>query len=1087
MTLAAGVALTATVVRTQEKDFLKEVTKHEQEEIKAAEREAATAAKEVAKTQVALTVTDLVAGHVAPPDSDTIIADAEAAVAELFAEHADDAADSAGGDAAVDAHLMEQAERVALEKALASTDALLKQALVAQVRAHIANDVVPEINERIDRELKQQLGEDLKNRVEGAVRDDKRQRLDKLAKALHDGAQALNTAADAGDLRAQREAAATVEDKLAPTVAQARAQDPSMDAKQQAALASNLPEALAAATDATTAKQAITQRAATLDGLAKALEAHAGQNEFDAVQQRIAAKSREALAGPLAQAVRAQVEAQTVPQAAERLTAAVAKDLEQLGLPKDAFQAAVAGDIRKTLSATAAADPLASDVAWMKADRAVGFRQTSDLVASREAVGKATDAIEKIAKEQSAAHADDPAAQRALAAKIAQAESAARAALDVARAASLQADDHIENGLNQLRMSPATAHAQRAADAMDKHLAEAAGKEVAETVKGLTELASRLKSVDEAMAREAATRPTPPPSSAHELAAQADALGTAASTAAVSQKIAQDLPAAAAKAVDRATDGLKSGGVLERTDKVNQLLELRAKLAEALHQSTDPRAIGATQIAAGLGAGLVESLPGHSSGVGSSSDSTASASGSGKSVRGGRPSKGGDVRAVGLVNRRGPAFNRDLYAKFVKDLRERANPSTTQAPPPAPEGLDTVAEPAQIAEPAAVYVPQADPVDKPSKPTADKPVAPPAPRTPAKPTFPTPAYSFAQFQATALTIDGDLSDWGAMAYPLTMQWSVDNKTITDGPTAYLRWSNDGVYLAYTIQDPTGIQRTDLPWSGDGVELWLDTDNARKKQMSETPSAQQLCFMPFGTAKDRSMTFCEIARGFRGTHPGQWVFDTDHTRGQAAAKEIPGGYHVEAFVRKQALAKPVLLPGMWVAVNLSINSGVQGESGREVQWSASKGIQTYERPDTWGDVQLLGADATIRILSRPLQGDPAPIAHLVAGQSFTVEVSDADLNLDPKHEDRVALTVEVPERGEPVLAVLKETGPDTGVFRCSLATRSTEDAPAANVVRVRPGDVIRATYQDVRAACGETDRVVTSDLPVAIPVMRFGAK
>ena len=88
---------------------------------------------------------------------------------------------------------------------------------------------------------------------------------------------------------------------------------------------------------------------------------------------------------------------------------------------------------------------------------------------------------------------------------------------------------------------------------------------------------------------------------------------------------------------------------------------------------------------------------------------------------------------------------------------------------------------------------------------------------------------------------------------------------------------------------------------------------------------------------------------------------------------------------------------------------------------------------------------------------------------------------------MALTVEVPERGEPVLAVLKETGPDTGVFRCSLATRSTEDDPAANVVRVRPGDVIRASYQDVRAACGETDRVVTADLPVAIPVMRFGAK
>ncbi len=1060
LSLAAGIALTATVVRTQEQDFLKEVTKHEAAEKKQAEKEAATAALEAAKTQVALTVTDLVAGHLAAPDSDQIIADAQQAVEDLFAQYAQSDAGQDGGE--MDQQHMKQAEQLALQTALTSADNRLKQALVDQVHAHITNEVVPEIGERVDRELKQHLGDELKKRIEQAVRDDKRERLNALAKTVRDGAEALKSVANAGDLRAQREAAAAAEDKLRPTLALTAAQDPSLDAKQQTAITDKaLADTLAQAATAEDAKQALAKRAAVLDNLAQALESHAGRNELDDVQRRIAAKSRETLAGPLAQEVRARIEAQTVPQAAERLTAAVAKDLEKLHLPKDEFQAAVVGDIRSTLSKAAAANPLASDVAWMKADRALDFRQTTDLTAAREAVGKATDAIEQMAKEQSAASTDNAPAQRALTARIAQAESAARTSLGVARAASLQADDRIEQSLDQLRKSPASDHAQQAAQAMDKHLAEPATKEMTETVKDLTELAKRMKGVDEALAREASARPSPPPASAIEFAAQANAPGaaheaTASSAAAVAKQVGQGLDGAVNQAVDRATEGLKAGGVLERTEQVGQLLELRARLAEALQQSTDPRAMGTSQIAAGMGAGLMGGLPGH----------------------------GGDSRARGQ-NRRPHGFNRELYEKFVKDLRERTNPSTAQDAPPPPEGLDTVAEPAQIAEPAIIYVPKAEAVTAAT--AAKEPVVPAKPREPVKPSFPSPAVAYAPFQATPLKIDGDLSDWGPTAYPVTLHWSADNKEIADGPMANLRWSNDGVYLAYTVQDPTGIQRNNLPWSGDCAELWIDTDNVRKQHMSETPSAQQLCLIPFGMEKDPTQTFCEIGRGFRGIGIHQWSFDTDHTRGVAAAKEIPGGYQVEAFIRKQALAKPVLLPGMWLAVNISVNTGIQGQNGREVQWSASKGIQTWDRPDTWGDVQLLGADAAIRVLSRPVTGEPAVIDHLVAGQSFTIEVTDADLNIDARHEDRVAVTVEVPERGEPVLAVLKETGPDTGLFRCSLATRSTEDEPAANVVRVRPGDIIRASYQDVRAACGETDRVVTADLPVAIPVMRFGAK
>ena len=55
------------------------------DEEKQLDKAAAQAVVEAAKTQVALSVTDLVAGHIAQPDSDQILADAQNAVEDLFA------------------------------------------------------------------------------------------------------------------------------------------------------------------------------------------------------------------------------------------------------------------------------------------------------------------------------------------------------------------------------------------------------------------------------------------------------------------------------------------------------------------------------------------------------------------------------------------------------------------------------------------------------------------------------------------------------------------------------------------------------------------------------------------------------------------------------------------------------------------------------------------------------------------------------------------------------------------------------------------------------------------------------------------
>lgn len=1057
ITLAAGAALTTTVVRHHEDEFLTKVAQQQHEEEKQAAKETAQAVVEAAKTQVALSVTDLVAGHIAQPDADKILADAQDAVEDLFAQESN-REDSPATD---HEHLIEEAEKVALKRALASTEQYLQQALVAQVREKIRNEVVPEINARVDRELKQQLGEQLKNKLQQAVFDDKKERLSALADSIRAQARVIDQAKDVSDAHAQREAVAAAQERLSTPLAHAAAQDLLLDERSKAVMNdTGTADALAKAENPSAAKKLLGQRAEELSKLAQALDEHAGRRELDNVQRHIAAKTLIELSGSVAVATRARIESTVVPAAAKLLADAVEKDLAKLGLPKERFQEAVTADIGKALQESMPSND--ASVAWMKSERDLGLRQTGDLTAARMDVSKAAEALEKAAGEQLDARTDDPAAQRQRAAVIAKAEDSARVVLGQARSVSLATDDRIEEGLKSLRKSQAAEHAERSAQAMEKRLDDPAKAEAAAAVKDLRASVEHLRAVGEALGREESARPQPAPASARELAAKPVAIGSEASVAKVAQAVAdgQQLTTATQQAVDKAASQLKVVGVLSSNDRIAQLTALRSKLTDALSQAADPRAMGTTQLAAGLSSGLSAGLAAKGN--------------------------GGDVR--GRVARvHSDRWNRELYEQFVKDLRNRTNPSTALEAPKPPENLDSVAPASSVVEPAVVYVVRDEAeiaalAEKKAAAALEK------PREPLKPTFPSPAVGYAPYQATALKIDGDLSDWGPLMNPLTLGWNSNNTPLVDGPKVYMRWSNDGVYLAYAVADPTGIQRNNLPWSGDCVEMWLDTDNVRKSRMSETPTAQQLCFIPFGMEKDPSQTFCEIARGFRGTHNGQFVFDTEHTRGWAAAKEVAGGYVVEGFVRKAYLSKPVLLPGMWVALNLSINTGIQGQSGREMQWSASKGIQTWERPDTWGDLLLLGADATVRTLSRPSDtSEPKPIDHLVTGQAFTIEISDGDLNLDLKQEDRIAATVSVVDRDEPVLVVLKETGPDTGVFRCSVGTRPLEDDAAPNVVRVHPGDRIRISYQDVRAAFGETDRVVTADLPVAIPVMRFGAK
>jgi hypothetical protein len=436
---------------------------------------------------------------------------------------------------------------------------------------------------------------------------------------------------------------------------------------------------------------------------------------------------------------------------------------------------------------------------------------------------------------------------------------------------------------------------------------------------------------------------------------------------------------------------------------------------------------------------------------------------------------------MGMGGRAGRAkvssFNREAYEKFVKDLRARTNPANAYAPVAEVTGLDSVADPERGPFPAVVWAPT------PESPVADAKAAAPKPaeRVVAEPAFKHVAFGAAAMVEHPIVIDGDLADWGELTHPMQLQFHNDGTKLENGPKVYMRWSNEGLYVAYAVQDEGGIQpNTQMPFQGDCLEMWLDMENARRDLMQKSQYTHQLCFDPFGYKNDPKCTFIEIGRDQRGLKMYAAYPDASGTRGRSAAKIVPGGYTVECFIAREALSKPVLVPGAYLAVNFSVS--VDYDTGHEMQWSAAKSMETWNRPDTWGDVLLLGADAQVRALD--LAGDPC--ARIVPGQALQIEVTDKDMDMDPARPDRVMASVRDKDGGDPVLVVLKETGPDTGVFRGSLNTESYLDEPRKNTLAVHPGDLIAIDYDDPRAAYGEQNRRVSAEIPVAHPVIRLAA-
>lgn len=411
-------------------------------------------------------------------------------------------------------------------------------------------------------------------------------------------------------------------------------------------------------------------------------------------------------------------------------------------------------------------------------------------------------------------------------------------------------------------------------------------------------------------------------------------------------------------------------------------------------------------------------------------------------------------------------FNRKLYEQFAKDMRNRLNPSNGYGDLEEIVGLASKVSLRTNRLAAKFVMPKGHQAPKQEDQIEDRKV--PEPR------FKSVSFGAAAYATSAIEIDGELGDWGELKHGLKHTWFSNGEKLTDGPTLHLRWNSEGMFLCYQVRDDSGINFHDQRmYRCDALEFFVDTSNVRKKDIWSSPSSQQLFLAPFGSKGNPELRYAEVGWGHRNM--GGWKENYSDTLGQCRGKKIEGGYQVEAFISRHAFVNPIFVPGKYIAVNTSINLG----NKVEMQWGMPKSAGSWCKPETWGDVLLLGSDGELRCSS--LESVDEDLTGILPGQPLRVEVKDADMNVYPSKRDRISVTCRVKGTELPLLMILKETDNGSGIFEGIINTQAHYKGIVENTLNIRGGDRIEILYSDARAAYGEKNREVKVECAVGWPL------
>jgi len=305
-----------------------------------------------------------------------------------------------------------------------------------------------------------------------------------------------------------------------------------------------------------------------------------------------------------------------------------------------------------------------------------------------------------------------------------------------------------------------------------------------------------------------------------------------------------------------------------------------------------------------------------------------------------------------------------------------------------------------------------------------------------------------------ITIDGDLADWKGVPI-FTLEWYVKGTTPATVKVNHqhvqVAYTREGMLFAVDATDSTGVLENGKPfsefWKNDALEVLLDLKNTKSVKRGE-PHIQHFYSLPFGHRLDPKASAFEL-RVNEKSEVQRIPHSADVLRRVALMTEH--GWKLEMFI-PNSLLHGTLTPGNLIGFNLVLDTG----SDHYWHFASEQRQFKSQAPDTWGDLLLLGTDATIEL-------DDS----LVPGQPLRVRLHDRDVNRDMTRAERVSVVIRTAS-GERETLLLEETGIDTGVYAGLLPTRLNTGEPKRGVLSLDEGEAVTIEYVDAIRAFGERD-------------------
>jgi hypothetical protein len=406
----------------------------------------------------------------------------------------------------------------------------------------------------------------------------------------------------------------------------------------------------------------------------------------------------------------------------------------------------------------------------------------------------------------------------------------------------------------------------------------------------------------------------------------------------------------------------------------------------------------------------------------------------------------------------------NLLAPNIDKYTEAALKARSRALPQSPEllvGGETILQPRQLDyfTPRFVYIERGA---APQAPTAFAPLI--------SAGFATTAWGGAMRRSRPIVIDGDLAEWDA-CLPYALWGQPQGARSLPEPMKgqnYLltQWDNSGFYFAFRIYD-----QRDNPlkfpefWAADALELFFDPQNTKDSVRVEGRSSQFWIWPRSSSARGNT---------------GQSIFTSPHHFQprilkdglvRYASKRSGDSYSVEAFIPAASVPTLSPLPGKIIGFNYSIDNGEL----LYIRWVTNRGELESERPNLWGDLLLMGSDATVTL---------APADAALVGQNIDITINDPDMDLDATRPDHVWATIRSALTGDAFPLSLLETGASTGLFHAQAGTVFAVKPKAADRLSVRPGDIVTVSYVDQQASGGRKNVTIQRQVRIGRAVYSF---